>query len=323
MDRRRFLLTSLAGAFAAPLAAEAQPAGRLPRIGILATAPSAYSQVFRQALIERGYVENRTVEIDARYSEGKPERFPELAAALVDRRVDVLFAVSEVATRAARQATTTIPIVMLVADDPVEAGLVSSLTRPRGNVTGFSSFQPDLVAKRLQLLKELLPGLSRVAVLGHAPDPMVGRSFNEAGKHSAALQVTVRAYQVSEPTELDDAFMRMAADRPQGVLILQNFWMFRHREKVTALAARTGLPTLYGLRDYVLTGGLMAYAPDYREHFVRAATYVDRILKGAKPSDLPVERSTRFELVINLKTAKALGLTIPPSLLTRADQVIE
>ena len=304
-------------------AAEAQQTGRLPRIGILATTPSAYSQVFRQALGERGWVENRTVELDFRYTEGKPERFPEAAAALVEHRVDVLVAVSEPAVLAAKRATTTIPIVMAVGDDPVEGGLVPNLTRPGSNLTGFSTFQPDLVGKRLQLLKELVPTLSRVAVLGHATDPMVGRAFNEAEKASASSRFTVRAYKAAEPTELEGVFMKIASDRPQGLLVLHNFWMFRNREKVTELTARSGLPALYGLRDYVLAGGLISYAPDYREGFVRIAAYVDKILKGAKPGDLPIERATKFDLVINLKTAKTLGLTIPPSLLLRADQVIE
>jgi putative ABC transport system substrate-binding protein len=307
---------------AAPLGAESEGA-QLPRIGILATTPSVYSQVLRQALSERGWVENRTVEIDSRYTEGKSERFPEAAAALVERRVDVMVAVSEPAVRAAKQATTTIPIVMLVGDDPVEAGLVPSLTRPGANVTGFSVFQPDLVGKRLQLLKEAVPALSRVAVLGHANDPMVVRSVNEGEKASAALRLTVRTYKVADPTELEGAFLRITSDQPQGLLVLQNFWMFRIRGKVVELAARSGLPALYGLRDYVLAGGLMSYAPDYREQFVRAAELIDKILRGARPGDLPIQRSTMFELVINLRTAKALGLTIPPSLLGRADQVIE
>ena len=303
-------------------AAEAQQPGRLPRIGILATTPSPYSQVLRQALGERGWVENRTVELDSRYTEGKPERFPEAAAALVEHRVDVLVAVSEPAVRAAKQATTTIPIVMAVGDDPVEAGLVPNLTRPGSNLTGLSTFQPDLVGKRLQLLKELVPTLSRVAILGHATDPMVSRAFNEAEKASAALRLTVRAYRAAEPTELEGVFVKIASDRAQGLLVLQNFWMFRNREKVTELTTRSGLPAVYGLRDYVLAGGLMSYAPDYREAFVRVAAYVDKILKGAKPGDLPIERATKFELVVNGKTARAIGLTVPQSILSRADEII-
>jgi ABC-type uncharacterized transport system substrate-binding protein len=320
--RLSFVLVISCAALLRLEAAEAQQTGRLPRIGILATTPSAYSQVLRQALGERGWVENRTVEFDFRYTEGKPERFPEAAAALVERRVDVLVAVSEPAVRAAKQATTTIPIVMLVGDDPVEAGLVASLTQPGSNVTGFSTFQPDLVGKRLQLLKELVPTLSRVAVLGHATDPMVDRAFKEAEKASATLRLTVHAYKAAEPTELEGVFMKIVSDRPQGLLVLQNFWMFRNREKVVELTTRSGLPAIYGLRDYVLAGGLMSYAPDYREALVRVAAYTDKILKGAKPGDLPIERTTKFELVVSGKAARAIGLTLPQSVLSRADEIM-
>ena len=320
--RLSFVLAISCAALLRLEAAEAQQAGRFPRIGILATTPSAYSQVLKQALGERGWVENRTVDLDFRYTEGKPERFPQAAAALVERRVDVLVAVSEPAVRAAKQATTTIPIVMVVGDDPVEAGLVPSLTRPGSNLTGFSTFQPDLIGKRLQLLKELVPTLSHVAVLGHATDPMVDRAFNEAEKASATLRLTVRAYKAAEPTELESVFTKIVSDRPQGLLVLQNFWMFRNREKVVELTTRSGLPALYGLRDYVLAGGLMSYAPDYREGFVRVAAYVDKILKGAKPGDLPIERTTKFELVVNGKTARAIGLTLPQSILSRADEIM-
>ena len=180
-----------------------------------------------------------------------------------------------------------------------------------------------MVGKRLQLLKEAVPTLSRVAVLGHATDPMVVRSVKEGEKASAALRLTVRTYKVTDPTELESTFQKIASDQPQGLLVLQNFWMVRNREKVVELAARSGLPASYGLRDYVLAGGLMSYAPDYREPFVRAAEFVDKILRGASPGALPIQRATTFELIINLKTAKALGFTIPPSLLARADQVIE
>ena len=303
--------------------ASAQRAGRVPRIGSVGTAPSIYTDVFTRALSDLGYVENRTVEFDRRYTGGKPERFPELVAALVDRKVDVLVATSEPAARAARTATATIPIVMVVADDPVESGLVPSLNRPGGNMTGFSSFQPDLVGKRLQLLKELVPGASRVAVLGHAGDPAVSRGFKEAETVAAAMKLTVHAYRVSTPGEIDAAFADLVAARPHGLIVLQNFWMYPHRGKVVELAARAGVPAVYGHSDYVVAGGLVSYSPDSHEPFERAAAYVDKILKGAKPGDLPIERSSKFALAINVKTATALGLTVPPSVLLRADQIVQ
>ena len=312
-------LTVLAGAGTSA----AQAPGRIPRIGFLGTNPSAYTEAVIQALARLGYVPGRTVDLDFRYTDGRIERFPELAAALVDRRVDVLVASSDPATRAAKRATATIPIVMLVGEDPVAAGFAASLTRPDGNVTGISTFQPDLVAKRLQLLQELVPGVSRIAVLGHAADPMVDRAFIEAEKASHFLKLTVRTVKVAEPEELDEAFAKIATARPHGLLVLQNFWMYRNRQKVVDLTVRSRLPAVYGLRDYVSAGGLMSYAPDYVETYTRAVTYIDKILKGAKPGDLPIERSTKFELAINLGTARALGLTVPPPLLQRADQVIQ
>jgi putative tryptophan/tyrosine transport system substrate-binding protein len=311
MNRRRLLGLLGVGVLAAPVVADAQPAARLPRVGFIGTMPSAYSEAVKQGLSELGYVENKTVELDFRYSGGKAERFPEIAAALVTRGVDVLIASSEPATRAAMQATTTIPIVMLVADDPVTAGLVPSLTRPGGNMTGISTFIPDLVGKRLQLLQELVPRASRVAVLGHGADPAVGRAFLEAERAGAVLRLAVEAYKVREPTDLEPALAAITKSRPDGLLVLQNFWMFPHRAKVAEFAARSGLPAVYGLKDYVTAGGLIAYAPDFIETYGRAGHIAGKILKGAKPGDLPIERSTKFEMTVNLKTAKGLGLAIP------------
>ena len=323
INRRRFLGSLGVGVLAGPVVANAQPAARLPRVGLIGTVPSAYTEAVKQGLSEQGYIENKTVELDFRYSGGKGELFPEIAAALVKRGVDVLIASSEPATRAALQATTTIPIVMLVADDPVGAGLVPSLTRPGGNMTGVSTFIPDLVGKRLQLLQELVPKASRVAVLGHGADSAVGRAFLEAERAGAVLRLAVAAYKVLEPTDLESAFAAIAKSRPDGLLVLQNFWMFPHRAKVAEFAARSGLPAVYGLKDYVTAGGLIAYAPDFLETYGRAGSIAGKILKGARPGDIPIERSTKFEMALNLKTAKALGLAIPQAVLLRADHVVE
>ncbi len=324
IDRRLTLAVMVALILlAAPIGAGAQQAGRVPRVGVVATAPSVYWEAFEQALSELGYVQNRNIVLEYRFSQGRLERFPDLVSDVVGRRVDVLVAVSEPAARAAKQATTTIPIVMGVADDPVESGLVASFARPDGNITGTTLFQPELVGKRLQLLKEIVPRLSHVAVLGHATEPMVARAFKEAEKSAAALQLTVHSYKVGEPTELEGAFAEIARARPGGLLVLQNALTFQNRVKIAELAAQSRVPAVYGVKDAVVSGGLISYGPDFRWAYVRHAAYVDKILKGAKPADLPVERVATFELVINVKTAKALGLTFPQSILLRTDQIIE
>jgi len=323
INRRQFLGSLGVVVLAGPVAADGQPAARLPRVGLIGTAPSAYTEAVKQGLSELGYVENKTVELDFRYSAGKAERFPEIAAALVTRGVDVLIASSEPATRAALQATATIPIVMLVADDPVTAGLVPSLSRSGGNLTGVSTFIPDLVGKRLELLQELVPKATRVAILGHAADPAVGRAFPEADRAGAVLRLAVEAYKVRELTDLEPVLAAIAKSGPDGLLVLQNFWMFPHRAKLAEFAARSGLPAVYGLKDYVIAGGLIAYAPDFAETYWRAGSLAGKILKGAKPGDIPIERSTKFEMAVNLKTAKALGLTIPQAVFLRANHVVE
>jgi putative ABC transport system substrate-binding protein len=328
MDRRRFLLTSLAGALAAPLAAEAQPAGRLPRIGVLvALAPPNHleADAFRQGLRELGYVEGRNVLLDIRSWEVRAERTPDVVAELLRIPVDVIVVPTTGAASAAKQMTKTIPIVASTAGALVEAGVVASLARPGGNVTGLTSSQVDLTAKRLELLKEAVPTLSRVAALvsPYRP-PALGEIFVRQTEAAArALGLRLDLLRVEGADDLAGAFQTATRARVGAVIIIPNPFFGVNAKRVAELALRHKLPMIAQDPGIVEAGGLMQYGINLADAWRRSATYVDRILKGAKPADLPVEQPTKFELVINLKTAKALGLTIPPSVLARADQVIE
>jgi putative ABC transport system substrate-binding protein len=322
MDRRRFLLTSLAGVFAAPLAAEAQQlSGKIARIGLLGDVPSFLNEEFRQGLRELGYVEGQSIVIEHRYPEWKYERLPGLAADLVRLKVDVIVAASPAATKAAKQATSTIPVIFIVSGDPVADGFVASLARPGGNITGLATTSPELVGKQLELLKGVAPKVSRVAVL---QNPNTHRDvLRQAEGAARALGVQLQILEARTPSEIEAAFAAMSSHRTDGILVLRDAVFRAQRAQITALAAKNRLPAIYGLREEAEAGGLVAYGASVPQLYRRAATYVDKILKGARPGDLPVEQPTKYELVINLKTAKALGLTIPPSLLARADQVIE
>jgi putative ABC transport system substrate-binding protein len=325
MDRRIFLMT-VAGLLAAPLAAEAQQAGKVYRIGVLtpsANVPLATFDAFRQTLRELGYVEGRNIAIEWRFAEGRYERFPELARELVGIKVDVIVAVIAVAAQAAKEATPTIPVVMVAVHDPVGSGLVASLARPGGNVTGLSFLSVELVAKQLELLKETVPSLSRVAVLRNPASPPHALLVREAERAGRVLGVQLRVLEARGPEDFDAAFSTMTADRADALLVLGDGMFFLHRTRLAELAAKNRLPAMYGSEQHVEVGGLVAYSADLLDNWRRSATYVDRILKGARPADLPVEQPMKFRLVINLKTAKVLGLTIPQSLLLRADQVIE
>jgi putative ABC transport system substrate-binding protein len=331
MDRRRFLLTSLAGALGAPLAAEAQQASGTPRIGYMSfnlTAGDPRSrQAFFQGLRDLGYVEGKNLVIEYRDAEGKPDRFPRLAAELAALKVSVILAAGgTLGAMAAKQATSTIPIVFGAVGDPVSEGLVTSLARPGGNVTGLAVNSPELASKSLELLKQAVPGLTQVALL-LKPDAMPPAARNERLKiWDAAAQALGMRLQVVEargPEEFDRAFSDMARARPGAVTVVSTPAFDNEPRRLVELAARHRLPAVYTFKVYVDAGGLMSYGPDISDLYRRAATYVDKILKGARPGDLPVEQPTKFELVINMKTAKALGLTIPPSLLARADQVID
>ena len=327
MNRRRFLLTSLAGALAVPLAVEAQQAPKIARIGYLGgvSAVPQIHEAFLQGLQHLGYVVGRNVTIEYRDPEGRYERLPALAAELVALKVDVIVVGGTPMAFAAKQATSTIPIVFVVVD-PVTSGLVSSLARPGGNLTGLASLIPDLVGKCLELLNQAVPGVSRVAVLwspgalGERTEKNMLTGADQAGR---ALGVRLQFVEARRPADLDRAFSEMTRARAGALVVLPSTILVRERGRVVDLAARNRLPTIYTQTDFVDAGGLMSYGPNIPDLQRRIAVYVDKILKGAQPADLPVEQPTKVELVINLKTAKALVLTIPPSLLARADQVIE
>ena len=330
MDRRRFLLTSLAGAIATPLVAEAQQAVKIARIGYLSPSPAAANphlpKAFRQGLRDLGYVEGRNVVIEYRSAEGKLERLPDLAAELVALKVDVIVASSTVGALAAKQATRTLPIVFIGAADPVTSGLFTSLVRPGGYVTGSSNLAPELVGKCLEQLKQAVPGVSRVAVLWQPGGQGEGTNkdmLKGADVAARALGVRLQLVEARGREDFDGAFSEMTRADAGALTVLPSAMLFIERRRLVDLAAKSRLPAVYTWREFVDAGGLMAYGPNLADLWRRAATYVDKILKGAKPGDLPVEQPTKFELVINLKTAKALGLTIPPSLLLPADQVIE
>jgi ABC-type uncharacterized transport system substrate-binding protein len=331
MDRRRFLLTSVAGVLTAPLGGEGQQADKIARIGYLAANLAANPrnrEAFRQGLHDLGYVEGRNVVIEYRDAAGKLERFPALTAELATLKVDVIFAAGATpAALAAKHATRTLPIVFVAVSDPVGSGLVTSLARPGGNATGLSilSLTPDLVGKCLELLKQSVPGLSRVAVLwqpglSERTEKDLLKGAEVAGR---ALGVRLQFVEAREPADIDKAFSEMTRARAGALTVWASVMFSSERRRLVDLAAKNRLPAVYPGREFVDAGGLMAYGGNVSDQFRRAATFVDKILKGAKPSDLPVEQATKFELVINAKTAKALNLTIPPSMLLRADQVIE
>jgi putative ABC transport system substrate-binding protein len=328
MDRRDTVLALLALG-TVPFATEAQQASKVARIGFLLTNRAAVPRnvdAFVQGLRDLGYVEGRNVVIEYLDAEGKLERLPAFAAELVALKVDVILAPTTPATVAAKQATKTIPIVFTVVSDPVTSGLVTSLARPDGNVTGLTVLEPDLVGKRLELLKQVVPGVSRVAVLWH-PGAVGERTEKDVRKEaeaaSRALGVPLQFVEARGPADFDRAFLDMTRASAGALTVLESTVFFIERRRLVDLAAKNRLPAVYGLREFVDAGGLMAYGPNQPDLFRRAATYVDKILKGAKPGDLPVEQPTKFELVINLKTATAIGLTIPQSVLGRADEVIQ
>ena len=331
MDRlqRRDFLIAVGAILAAPLAADAQQMVRIARVGYLATNPAASPHLrdaFFQGLHDLGYVEGRNVVIEIRDAEGKPERFPALAAELIALKVDVIVTTSTTGTLAAKQATETLPIVFAVAANPVPDGLVASLARPGGNVTGFSLLLPDLVGKCLEQLKQAAPGVSRVAVLWQpgGRGERTDRDMVKAAELAArALGVSLQVVEARDPTDLDRAFLDMTKARADALTVLTSATLLGQRSRLVELAARNRLPAVYPWREAVDAGGLMSYGPVLADNYRRAATYVDKILKGAKPGDLPIEQPTKFELVINLKTAKSLGLTIPQSVLVRADEVIQ
>ena len=328
MDRRVLVVGGLA-LVARPLVAEAQPAVKVARIGFLAfnlTANPHLREAFRQGLRDLGYSEGRNVVIEYRDAEGKSERLSALAAELVALNVDVLQVGGTLQALAAKQATKTIPIVFAAVADPVTSGLVTGLAQPGGNATGFSVISPELVGKGMELLTQTVPGISRIAVLwdsGAAGELTVKDGLKKAEAAGRALGVRLQFVEARGPADFDRAFSDMTRARASALTVLNGVVFLGARKRLADLTAKNRLPAAYGAREYVDAGGLMSYGPDYADLFRRAATYVDKILKGAKPADLPVEQPTKFELVINLKTAKALGLTIPPAVLARADEIIQ
>jgi putative ABC transport system substrate-binding protein len=307
--------------------AEAQQAGKVPRIGFQgAASPSAIAartEAFRQGLRELGYVEGKSIIIEWRYAEGKADRERELAAELARLKVDVIVTTGPTVTRAAKEATVTIPIVFAQDGDPVGNGFVASLARPGGNITGLSTLAPELSGKQLELLKEIVPKLSRVTVIGISTEPGNAQRLKEIELAAGALKVKLQYLDVLSSKDIETAFRAAAKGRADGVVMLGSAVFNTHRIEIVELAVKSRLPATYTRPEYVEDGGLMTYGPSINDLFRRAATYVDKILKGAKPADLPVEQPTKFELVINLKAAKQIGLTIPPNVLTRADKVIK
>jgi putative ABC transport system substrate-binding protein len=322
------ILTAGALLCAVSLAAEAQPPGKVHRIGLLEVEGEASNaanlDAFRQGLRERGYVEGRDYAIEYRSAEGRPERFPDLAAELVRLEVDVIVTRGTPAALSAKQATGTIPIVMASSGDPAAEGVVGNLARPEGNVTGFHLMVPPaLGGRRLALLREAVPGVSRVGVLWSSPDIHGPLIVSDAERAARTMGVRLMRLEVKRRGALGQAFEAALLGQVDALVAVEGYLTFSDRARIVDFAAMSRLPAIYGLREFVEAGGLMSYGADRRDLFRRAATYVHRILHGARPADLPVEAPVKFELAINLKTARALGLTIPPSLLQRADYIVQ
>ena len=326
IDRRTFVTRVAFGLVAGPTAADAQPAGKINRIGYLTSASSAappFIEAFRQGLHELGWVEGQHIVIEYRFAEGRIDRLPELAAELVRLHVDLILAVPTASTVAARKATGSIPIVMVSVGDPVGLGLVASLARPGGNVTGLAfGVGLETIVKGLELLKEAVPTARRVAVLSNPGNPGQALAVQNLTVAAQSLGLQLQLLEARGPEEFDGAFAAMANGRVGAVLVAADSLFILHRARLAELTAKYRLPSMHGIRENMEAGGLMSYGPSLADQARRAAAFVDKILKGAKPADLPVEQPTKFELVINAKTAKALGLTIPQLLLLRADEVI-
>jgi putative ABC transport system substrate-binding protein len=322
--RRRDLI-GLAGwaAVACPFAVQAQQANKVYRIGIVGAGAPVGMSGFQGVLSGLGWIEGKNLVYEQRFADDRLERLPNLVAELIRLNVDVIVAIGTLAPIAAKQATTTIPIVMTGAGDPLGSGLVASLAKPGGNVTGLSLMSPELAGKRLELLKEVIPGLTRIAVLWNAANPYPATVFAQTRLAAGKLGIEVQSLEVRSPDDLDGALEDALRQNAAGLIAVEDPLTYGNRQRIVAFAARSRLPAIYGIREFADAGGLLAYGANLSELSRRSAGYVDKILKGAKPSDLPVEQPTKFDFVINLKTAKSLGLTISPALLARADEVIE
>lgn len=324
VTRRRIMLVAPISALITPFAclAQQQPVRR-PRIGILGSAPGAQWTAFQQQLRKLGYEEGRNIEYVFRWSEGRNERLKAFAAELIEREASVIVTEGTLAAQIASKTTTTVPIVMAISSDPVRGGIVTSLARPGGNVTGLSSLSPKLVAKQMELMKELTPGIKRVGVLNNPHHPLAKELQQEAESVARALKLQIVLFPSRGRADYFESFSNMRKERCDSVLILPDPTFDAEQDWLADFAAKSKLPALYNKAAFAEAGGLISYGASYSEFFLRAATYVDKILKGAKPSDLPIEQATRFELHINLKTAKALGIKVPKSVLVRADKLIE
>jgi putative ABC transport system substrate-binding protein len=307
--------------------AEAQQPAKIPRIGFLITSsPSTIAprmDAFRQGLRELGYVEGKNIVIERRHADGKSDRLPALAVELVNLKVDVIVTSGPTATRPAKEATSSIPIVMTFDDDPVGSGFVASLARPGGNITGLSTLSPEISGKQLELLKEIVPRLGRVAVIGTSTRQGTSQTLKEMELAAGVLGVKLQYLDIQSPKDIETAFRVASKERADAVLVLQSPVLYSQRVQIADLALKSRLPVISSRREFVEDGGLMSYGVSTFDLDRRAATYVDKILKGAKPADLPVEQPTKFELIINLKAANQIGLTIPPNVLARADKVIK
>jgi putative ABC transport system substrate-binding protein len=321
------IVTLILSLLTAPLTSTAQQAANVPRLGLLIPgSSSAFApriEAFRHGLRDLGYVEGRNIAIEYRFAEGQADRLPALVAELIRLKVDIMVIDGTAAIRAAQHATTTIPIVMALSGDPVGDGLVASLARPGGNITGLSMMIPEVSGKRLELLQEAVPKLSHVAVLWNPDFPGSTLAFKETQTAAHALGLQLQSLEVRRPDEFDQAFAAMTREHADALVVISNELFFGHRRQLAELTVRHRLPAMFHLREYAEAGGLMAYGADAADMYRRAATYVDKILKGTTPADLPVEQPTKFTFVINLKTAQALGVTLPPHLLYFADQVIQ
>jgi putative ABC transport system substrate-binding protein len=328
MERRAFIVAMTGGLLAAPLAAEAQPAGKVYRIGLLEfsvpdTARQALWTAFRQRMRELGYVEGQNVTYEPRWAQDDDDRLAKLAAELVGLKMDLIVTAATVSALAAKQATSTIPIVMATGADPVAVGLVANLRQPGGNVTGMTTINTELAAKRLELIRIVVPRASRIAILWDDTGSTFRFAMDKTEAEAKRAGFTVQGVSVRGPAELEAAFVTVVRGRAGALSIAPSPMFFSHRKRLAELAMKHRLPTIVALREYAVAGGLVSYGADNTDMFRSAAVFVDKILKGAKPADLPMEQPTKFELIINLKTAKALGLTIPQSLLVRADEVIQ
>jgi putative ABC transport system substrate-binding protein len=314
-----FIVICILSLLVVPLAAETPPRVKVPRIGYISDTPGPYAEAFRQGLRERGYIEGETIAVEYRWAEGRHERLPDLVAELVQLQVDVLVPVGTQPSRAAKQATSTMPIVMAQVGDPVGSGLVASLARPGGNLTGVSVIGREILANQLELLKQAVPRTSQVAVLWNPTNSLI---LSELQGAAQGLGVTLHAVAVQHPEAFESAFAAIRAAQVDALHVIQDHLLFSHRTRIVDFAAQTRLPAIYMYREWADAGGFMAYGASLREVYSRVAELVDKILKGAKPADLPVEQVMRLNLVLNLKTASALGLTLPPSILLLADEVI-